>query len=222
MTPLQYAPRIDVRSTSVIFQVDDPELPFSTGTAASQPLDRTLEEAPPQESKAGLRDADQSKRSLIPRSIASNLPETQSTSSNNSQSTIYTGTTAPTSFSAPSSQNDPSSIGTVAQLDTTSEAMTNSAPNRVHPRTVQPESQPDALHIHTTPTSPTTASFAPQTLNHGPKRTASGQTKLSSSLPTSPVEGTGRGHSRTTSVNSTNTQIGEVGLAKAIAIPWVC
>lgn len=213
MTPMQYAPMTDVRASTAHLHSEEPGRPSSNGHATSQRFHHALEGSSPRVLDLGMGNTPPSRGSLLASPIASNVPDNHFTSSNNSQSTAYTATTPPTSSSAPSSQNHPPSIDQMTQLDTISEATTNSAQDGVHLRTVHPESQSNALRIHTTPTSPTTASFSAQTLSHGQKRTASGQTKSSSSsLPTSPVEGAGRGHWRNTSVNSSGTQIGEVGL----------
>ncbi|KAI9811894.1 MAG: hypothetical protein M1827_005245 [Pycnora praestabilis] len=60
--------------------------------------------------------------------------------------------------------------------------------------------RPATLSVHTTPTSPVNGNFSGQSLFQGQKRTASGVVKpTSTSLPTSPVDGVTRGHSRTTS-----------------------
>lgn len=190
------------------------EHPSPRSNATSQHFRHSLEQTSPQGSTSGVGDALQAADSVSASSIASNLPEKHAMSSNNSQLTGYTGSTPPTSSSAPSSQSHPPLKDLVSQLDTMSEGTTKGGQDGVLPRTMDhSESQSNALRIHTTPTSPTTASFPSQTLSHGQKRTASGQTKpSSSSLPTSPVEGVVRGHSRNTSVNSSGTQIGEVGL----------
>lgn len=223
MTHLQYAAKTDVKESSVNLHEEDSERPFSRGNAASQRLHHTREEGSPRVSDLDIGDTPQSRSSMLVSPIASsNLPENHLRSSSNSQSTAHTGTTPPTSSSAPSSHNNPPSIDRRTQWNTMSEA-NNTTQAGVHSRTVHPESQANALHIHTTPTSPTTAGFAVQAPGHGQKRTANGQTKpSSSSLPTSPVEGTGRCHSRNTSVNSSGTQIGEVGLASVIDEIVVC
>ncbi len=217
MTHLQYAAKTDVKASSVNLHEEDPERPFSRGNAASQRFHHTREEGSPRVSNLDIGDTPQSRTSMQASPMASsNLPENHLTSTNNSQSTANTGTTPPTSSSAPSSQNNPPPIDRRTQLNTMSEAKTT-AQAGVLSRTVHAESQANALHIHTTPTSPTTADFAVQAPGHSQKRTANGQTKpSSSSLPTSPVEGAGRCHSRNTSVNSSGTQIGEVGLASVI------
>jgi len=189
------------------------EHPSPGGNATSQRFRHSLEQTSPQGSTLGVGDTLQAADSALASSIASNLPEKHAMSSNNSQLTGHTGSTPPTSSSAPSSQDHPTLKDRICQLGIMSEATTKSGQDGVLPRVMDhSESQSNALRIHTTPTSPTTASFPSQMLSHGQKRTASGQTKpSSSSLPTSPVEGAVRGHSRNTSVNSSGTQIGEVG-----------
>lgn len=231
MTTLQYAPKTDVSTSSANLHAEKAERPSSRGNATSHRGHHTLEEATSRVLDLGVGSAPrpsvkqhlESRISMLASTVASNEPESHFASSNNSQSTAYTESTPPTTLSAPSSQNPPPSLPQMTQLDATSEAPTDSGHDGAHANIVDPQSQPNSLRIHTTPTSPTTATFPAQVLHLGQKRTASGHAKLSSSsLPTSPVEASGRGHTRNTSVNSSGNQIGEVGSVIVINDTWRC
>lgn len=217
MPPLQSA---HSRSPSENLPGKEPELCSSTDNAPSQQIHQPPGDASvrgpyvslgytPQLHAKELLELRQSQMTspLVP----SDAPHLNTTSSNNSQSTVYTDVTPPTTSSGPSSQSQRSQLTQISQRDSSTQNTTVWSQDRTTAITVDLDGDTAALSVHTTPTSPANASFPAEGLIHGQKRTASGAVKpASTSLPASPVEVVGRSHSRNTSMNSTGTQIAEV------------